>query len=173
MGNHTRDCEKPPCDRELAGRGWAFNRRVCGQHGRSLYLTNGGVNQLRSCGYDAQTGYDPSISGAYLNHRTLGTAYLIVRAASGRALGEYALCSTRSKYRYGALAEHFNKRPDGLVLVPGETRGYDKVMLAADWIEVEAGFKPKDELNAHSCDRGESRMLPPANQQEQNVEQDV
>jgi hypothetical protein len=116
--------------------------------GISLFLTTGGVKHLRLYGFDAQTGYDlSSISGAQFYHRTLGTAYLVERAASGHtALGEYSLFRTSSKFRYGALAEHFNKRPDGLVLVPGETRGYEKGVLAADWIEVEAGFKPKDEL---------------------------
>jgi hypothetical protein len=116
--------------------------------GRSLILTTKGVTRLREYGFDAQDGSElSSIAGPQFFHRTMGTCYLIERGARGHTpLGEYALSRASRPIGRTELAERFRKLPDGIVLVPGQERGYDKTVNAADWIEVESSYKPDDEI---------------------------
>jgi hypothetical protein len=116
--------------------------------GLSLILTNKGVARLREYGLDAQEGSElSSIGGPNFFHRTIGTCYLIERSAYGHtALGEYALSRASRPISRVELAERFRKLPDGIVLVPGTERGYDKTVSAADWVEVESSYKPDDEI---------------------------
>lgn len=116
--------------------------------GRSLVLTARGAGLLRSHGIDAQQGLSiSSVCGPHFYHRTIGTRYLIERLAQGHdAHGEYALATERTSITRTELRERFGKIPDGLVLVPGHERGYPANVQAADWIEVESSFKPRQEL---------------------------
>ncbi|EQD49557.1 hypothetical protein B2A_07637, partial [mine drainage metagenome] len=41
----------------------------------------------------------------------------------------------------------FKKVPDGLVFVPGQTRGHDADVTLVDWVEVESFYKPPTERN--------------------------
>lgn len=116
--------------------------------GRSLVLTARGATELKSWGLEAQDGYElSSVAGPHFFHRTLGTRYLVERAAEGhQVFGEYALQKGFGPIGRGELADRFSKLPDGIVLTPGEERGYEPGVVAADWIEVESSYKPEDEL---------------------------
>lgn len=116
--------------------------------GRSLVLSARGVSHLRANGIDAQDGYElSSVAGPHFFHRTLGTRYLIERAARGdHVYGEYALQKNFGPIGRGELRDRFLKLPDGIVLTPGAKRGYDAKIIAADWIEVESSYKPENEL---------------------------
>jgi hypothetical protein len=117
--------------------------------GRSLVLTARGVGLLRSHGIEARAGHElSSVGGPHFYHRTLGSRYLIERLAQGHAaLGEYALATGRGFIQRRELRDRFGKIPDGLVLIPGHERGYAPNVKAADWVEVESSFKPKQELS--------------------------
>lgn len=116
--------------------------------GRSLVLTDRGMAALRVHGIAARAGHElSSVAGPHFYHRTFGTMYLIERSAQGHtAYGEYALSTGRCLLSQSDLRESFGKIPDGLVLVPGNERGYTSEVNAADWIEVESSFKPEKEL---------------------------
>lgn len=117
--------------------------------GVSLVLGARGASRLRDVGIDAQDGLDlSSVAGPQFFHRTLGTRYLIERAAAGaRSYGEYALSKGWAPVGRGELIERFSKLPDGIVTVEGPERGYDKSVSAADWLEVESSFKSPEELD--------------------------
>lgn len=116
--------------------------------GRSLVLASRGAQHLRAHGLDAQDGYElSSVTGPHFFHRTLGTRYLLERAAQGeRVFGEYALQKNFGPVGRSELGDRFEKLPDGIVLTPGSKRGYDSKVIAADWIEVESSYKPENEL---------------------------
>ncbi len=117
--------------------------------GRSLVLGARGVAKLKEYGIEAQDGLDlSSVAGPQFFHRTLGTRYLIERAAQGhQAYGEYALSKGWAPVGRGEVIERFSKIPDGIVTVPGKSRGYDTNAVVADWLEVESSFKPPEELD--------------------------
>lgn len=117
--------------------------------GRSLVLGTRGVARLREAGVDAQDGLDlSSVAGPQFFHRTLGTRYLIERAAlEHKSYGEYALSKGWAPVGRGEVIERFSKIPDGIVTVCGRVRGYDAHVTAADWLEVESSFKPPEELD--------------------------
>ena len=116
--------------------------------GRALVLAARGAMHLRMYNIEAQDGYDlSSVAGPHYWHRTLGTRYLIERAASGdQVFGEYALQKNFGPVGRGELIDRFEKLPDGIVLTPGARRGYDQSIIAADWIEVESSYKAENEL---------------------------
>lgn len=116
--------------------------------GKSVVLSARGAMRLRTYGLEAQDGYElSSVAGPHFFHRTLGTRYLIERAAHGEHVyGEYALQKNYGPVGRGELADRFEKLPDGIVLTPGQHRGYDPTLIAADWVEVESSFKPENEL---------------------------
>lgn len=117
--------------------------------GRSLVLTARGATWLQLHGVEAHDGYElSSVAGPHFYHRTLGTRYLLERAAGGhKVFGEYALQKGFGPIGRGELAERFQKLPDGIVLAPGHERGYDRNVIAADWVEVESSYKPEQELS--------------------------
>jgi hypothetical protein len=45
------------------------------------------------------------------------------------------------------LSERFRKVPDGLATVPGQARGLDPSLRAADWTEVESSYKRASDLD--------------------------
>lgn len=116
--------------------------------GRSLVLSARGVSELRMRGFEAHDGHElSSIGGPHFFHRTLGTRYLIERAAFGNQVyGEYLLSKGWGPIGAGELRERFSKLPDGLAFAPGIERGLDRNLYAADWIEVESSYKPDKEL---------------------------
>ena len=116
--------------------------------GRSLVLSSRGATVLNSHGIAAQDGHElSSVAGPHFYHRTLGSRYLLERAARGhQAFGEFALQRGFGPVGRGELNERFTKLPDGIVLTPGIERGYDANVIAADWVEVENTFKAEAEL---------------------------
>lgn len=117
--------------------------------GKSLVLGARGVAKLKEMGIDAQDGLDlSSVAGPQFFHRTLGTRYLIERAAQGHsAYGEYALSKGWAPVARTEFIERFGKIPDGIVTVPAQTRGYDTNAVVTDWLEVESSFKSPEELD--------------------------
>jgi len=117
--------------------------------GRSLVLAARGATWLQLHGVEAHDGYElSSVAGPHFYHRTLGTRYLLERAARGhKVFGEYALQKGFGPIGRGELNERFKKLPDGIVLAPGSERGYDSNVIAADWVEVESSYKPEQELS--------------------------
>lgn len=117
--------------------------------GRSLVLAAKGVSRLRDNGVvDALEGYDLSgIAGGQFFHRTLGTCYLLECARNHASVfGEYALVRGYAPLTREFFALNYDKVPDGLVFVPGQTRGYDNSITCVDWVEVESAYKPDEEL---------------------------
>ena len=120
--------------------------------GRSLVLAAKGVARLQSVDVSAQTGHElSSVAGPQFFHRTIGTCYLLERAARGDfVVGEYALFKSRHGFKRAELTERFGKIPDGIAIVPGRVRGYDTStqpnLRAADWVEVESSFKSRPDL---------------------------
>ena len=117
--------------------------------GLSLVLTTAGAQRLRDVDIVATSGYElSSVTGPQFFHRTLGTRYIIERAAvpGCQGFGEYALSKGFSLVARAEIAHRFGKIPDGLVVVPGASRGYASGLWAADWIEVESSYKPEAEL---------------------------
>lgn len=89
-----------------------------------------------------------SVSGNQFFHRTLGTRYLIEREITGMSShGEYAIFRGLSGISRDHFAKKFKKIPDGLVFVPGPTRGQDADVTLVDWVEVESFYKPRAERN--------------------------
>src|SRR5712691_11465640 len=60
--------------------------------------------------------------------------------------GEHAIASGLAPVSRRELEHRFLKVPDGLVLLPGDERGYAHGGLICDWIEVEWSRKPYQEL---------------------------
>ena len=113
--------------------------------GYSYLLTWIGANRVGlSLEDDARSGRGiTSVTGPQFIHRTLGTRYLIEKEADGlTAHSEYALYRGLSGISRKTFAEHFQKIPDGLVLVNGTARGLDPGITAVDWVEVESYYKP-------------------------------
>jgi hypothetical protein len=117
--------------------------------GHSLVLSNRGALRLQAIEVEARSGYDLSnVAGPQFFHRTLGTCYLLERAALGdEVCGEYAINTGRGLVGRDELSERFSKVPDGLATVPGQARGLDPALRAADWTEVESSYKRASDLD--------------------------
>jgi hypothetical protein len=117
--------------------------------GHSLVLSNRGALRLQAIEVEARSGYDLSnVAGPQFFHRTLGTCYLLERAALGdEVCGEYAINTGRGLVGRNELSERFSKVPDGLITVPGQARGIDPAFRAADWLEVESSYKRGADLD--------------------------
>jgi hypothetical protein len=117
--------------------------------GLSFTLGGRGTKRLRCYGYAAPRGrcsralyLDPQFS-----HRMLGARYLIERSTQGHeAYGEYALDRGWTPIPRRELGPRFARSPDGVVLVPGQERGRDASIRAADWVEVVSSLKVSAEL---------------------------
>jgi hypothetical protein len=123
--------------------------RLNGLGGHSLVLSSRGAHRLQEIDVIAQNGYDLSnVLGPQFFHRTLGTCYLIERASLGeKVYGEYSIITGRGLIGRGELSQRFGKIPDGLITVPGSTRGLDASLRAADWLEVESSYKRGADLD--------------------------
>lgn len=117
--------------------------------GKSLVLSNRGALRLQAIDIKARSGYDLSnVSGPQFYHRTLGSCYLLERAAFGdEVYGEYAINTSRGVVGRVEIAQRFGKIPDGLITVPGPARGIDSGLDAADWLEVESSYKRAADLD--------------------------
>lgn len=117
-------------------------------NGRSLVLSRRGAARLAECDLPAHDGYDlSSVSGPHFIHRTIGSRYLIERAAQGdEVFSEHALLKDWGPLERRQFGKRFGKIPDGLVLSHGQQRGMDAHLYAADWIEVESSYKPRRKL---------------------------
>ncbi|MBC8738542.1 hypothetical protein F6X40_17420 [Paraburkholderia sp. UCT31] len=111
--------------------------------GKSLVVALRGVRRLALSGHESADGRDlSSVDGPQFYHRALGTNYLIQKLREGaQVFGEYAILKQRAPATRAGLKERFNKFPDGLVLYPASSRGYNGPRFAADWIEVESNVK--------------------------------
>ncbi|MFN7408573.1 MAG: hypothetical protein ACK5UM_00955 [Pseudomonadota bacterium] len=109
--------------------------------GNSYVLAEQGVAQLDLAGLRAQHGRDiVGVSGPTLTHRLLATQYLLTRARSGLAFGEYAVAHGQAPVSRETLTKRFGKLPDGLVVYD------DQAGPVVDVVEVEVSAKPLKEL---------------------------
>lgn len=113
----------------------------------SVVLTPKGARRLKGVGVEADDGRKlSSVDGSQFYHRTLGTRYLIDKTTdTNQVFGEYAFIKGRAPVSRAHLSEQFHKYPDGLIITPGEERGYNPGLTAADWVEVESNLKNDDD----------------------------
>ncbi len=109
--------------------------------GHSYVLAERGVAQLELMGLSARHGRDiVGVSGPTLTHRLLASQYLLTRARSAMAFGEYAIAHGYAPVHRDALAKRFLKLPDGLVVYA------DQAGPVFDAVEAEVSAKPLKEL---------------------------
>ena len=116
----------------------------------SYLLTAVGANRLGLALEDeVRSGRNiTSVAGNQFFHRTLGTRYLIEKEITGMTShGEYAIFRGLGGLTREHFIKKFKKVPDGLVFVPGQTRGHDADVTLVDWVEVESFYKPPAERN--------------------------
>ena len=116
----------------------------------SFLLTSIGANRLGLALEDeVRSGRNiTSVFGNQFFHRTLGTRYLIEKEIVGMTChGEYSIFRGLSGLNRDHFTKKFKKVPDGLVFVPGPTRGQDPDVTLVDWVEVEGFYKPRAERN--------------------------
>lgn len=113
----------------------------------SVVLTPKGARRLKGLGVDADDGRKlSSVDGSQFYHRTLGTRYLIDKMSdTNKVYGEYAFTKGRAPVSRAHMSERFHKYPDGLIISPGDERGYNSDITAADWVEVESTIKNDDD----------------------------
>ncbi|GAB3644730.1 hypothetical protein [Ramlibacter alkalitolerans] len=117
--------------------------------GETSYVLTSRAAALLSNEYGLPTnaGYNiQGVAGPQFWHRTLATNYLLhTIEKGGEAFGEYAINHGWCPLSREDFTKHYGKVPDGLVLYPGESRGYRPGTVVADWVEVESSFKPPKE----------------------------
>lgn len=113
----------------------------------SVVLTPRGARRLNGLGIEADDGRRlSSVEGSQFYHRTMGTRYLIDKMSdSNKVYGEYAFLKDRAPVSRAHLSERYHKYPDGLIIHPGDERGYTSSVRAADWVEVESTIKNDDD----------------------------
>lgn len=140
-----RTCKRLEKRGELLPRGTAL--------GECAYvLTGSGAARSNAAwGTDYRDGYDiQGLRGATHWHRTLATAYLAHRARQGAVVwGEYALARGFAPVTARGLSRAYGKVPDGILELPQHdaiASGLSADARAYTWVEVEAAYKPDDEL---------------------------
>lgn len=114
----------------------------------SLALTGKGAARLKLEELDAnESGSLSSIAGPQFFHRTVGTCYLLEKARRGaQVFGEYSIIKGWAPVTRAEFSEQYRKNPDGLIVVPGNQRGYAANVTTVDWVEVESSYKPDADL---------------------------
>lgn len=115
--------------------------------GEAFILTNKGATTLRDMGFETQDGYDFSVDGPQFYHRMLGTNYLLEKKINqDTVFGEYAILRGWSPLDLSLVKQQFHKVPDGVILHSGSSLGLREGVYSIDWIEVESGFKPYEDV---------------------------
>jgi hypothetical protein len=115
--------------------------------GTSLVITTKGATLLKNHGLSTTEGYDLALRGAHLNHRYLGTCYLLEKAKRGDDIyGEYAIMRGWAPLSRDQARDRYGKIPDGLIMSSGEIHGMSADVKVLDWVEVEVGYKPYAEV---------------------------
>lgn len=114
----------------------------------SLALTGKGAAWLKLEELEAnESGSLSSIAGPQFFHRTVGTCYLLEKARRGaEVFGEYSIIKGWAPVTRAEFSEQYRKNPDGLIVVPGNERGYAPSVSTVDWVEVESSYKPDADL---------------------------
>ena len=107
----------------------------------SVVLSEGGAAKLELTGLPARHGRDiVGVAGATFLHRTLATNYLLHRAKSALAFGEYAIHHGQAPIDRQSLIKRFAKIPDGIICYSTD------LGPVVDILEVEQSAKPMSEL---------------------------